>query len=264
MRTTIRHIQQKKERGEPIVMLTAYDYTSAKIAASAGVDILLVGDSLGMVIQGYDTTLPVTLDEMIYHTRAVVRGAPEALVIADLPFMTYQISPEQALATAGRVMQESGAQGVKLEGGAYMAETVRRLVQIGIPVMAHIGLTPQSVNQMGGWRVQGRSSAEAERLLADAKALAAAAAFALVLELTPAELAAAITAAIPIPTIGIGAGPHCDGQVQVLHDVLGLFEDFLPKHARRYAELAAAMRQAIGDYSADVRARAFPTAEQSF
>lgn len=264
MRTTIRHIQQKKERGEPIVMLTAYDYTSAKIAASAGVDILLVGDSLGMVIQGYDTTLPVTLDEMIYHTRAVVRGAPEALVIADLPFMTYQISPEQALATAGRVMQESGAQGVKLEGGAYMAETVRRLVQVGIPVMAHIGLTPQSVNQMGGWRVQGRSSAEAERLLADAKALAAAAAFALVLELTPAELAAAITAAIPIPTIGIGAGPHCDGQVQVLHDVLGLFEDFLPKHARRYAELAAAMRQAIGDYSADVRARAFPTAEQSF
>lgn len=264
MKTTIRHIQQKKERGEPIVMLTAYDYTTAKIAASAGVDILLVGDSLGMVIQGYETTLPVTLDEMIYHTRAVARGAPEALVIADMPFMTYQISPEQALANAGRVMQEGGAQGVKLEGGSHMAETVRRLVQVGIPVMAHIGLTPQSVNQFGGWRVQGRSSAEAERLRADAQALAAAGAFAIVLELTPAALAATITAASPIPTIGIGAGPHCDGQVQVIHDILGLFEDFLPKHARRYAELAATMRQAIGQYSADVRARAFPTAEQSW
>lgn len=259
MKTTIRTIQQKKERGEAIVMLTSYDYTSARLAAAAGVDILLVGDSLGMVIQGYDTTLPVTLDDIIYHTRAVVRGAPESLVVADMPFMSYQVSPEQALVNAGRVMQETGAQAVKLEGGAHMAATVQRLVQVGIPVMGHIGLTPQSVNQMGGWRVQGRSSAEADRLIADAGALAEAGAFSIVLELVPIELAAAITAAVPVPTIGIGAGPHCDGQVQVWHDILGLFSDFQPKHARRYADLGAAIRQAVSQYSADVRGRTFPT-----
>ncbi len=260
MKTTIRHIQQKKERREAIVMLTAYDYTSARLAASAGVDILLVGDSLGMVIQGYETTLPVTLDDIIYHTRAVVRGAPETLVVADMPFMTYQVSPEQALINAGRVMQETGAQAIKLEGGAHMAPTVQRLVQIGIPVMGHIGLTPQSVNQIGGWRVQGRSSTEADRLIADAEALAEAGAFSIVLELVPIELAATITARIPVPTIGIGAGPHCDGQVQVWHDILGLFSDFQPKHARRYADVGAAIRQAVSQYTEDVRARTFPTA----
>ncbi|MCO6453628.1 MAG: 3-methyl-2-oxobutanoate hydroxymethyltransferase [Caldilineales bacterium] len=258
MKTTIRNIQQQKERGEPIVMLTAYDYTSAKLAAHAGVDLLLVGDSLGMVIQGYETTLPVTLDDIIYHTRAVVRGAPATLVVADMPFMTYQVSPEQALTNAGRVMQESGAQAVKLEGGQAMAETVRRLVEVGIPVMGHIGLTPQSVNQLGGWRVQGRNPAEAERLIADALALEAAGAFGIVLELVPIELAAAITARLTIPTIGIGAGPHCDGQVQVFHDIIGLFEDFQPKHARRYAEAGAVIRQAVGQYAADVRGGVFP------
>lgn len=259
MKTTIRTIQQKKERGEQIVMLTAYDYTSARLAAGAGVDMLLVGDSLGMVIQGYETTLPVTLDDIIYHTRAVVRGAPESLVVADMPFMSYQVSPEQALVNAGRVMQETGAQAVKLEGGAHMAATVQRLVQVGIPVMGHIGLTPQSVNQMGGWRVQGRSSAEADRIIADARSLAEAGAFSIVLELVPIELAAAITAAVPVPTIGIGAGPLCDGQVQVWHDILGLFSDFQPKHARRYADLGAVIRQAVGQYAADVRGLAFPT-----
>ena len=185
MKTTILHIQRKKERGEPIVMLTAYDYTGARLAAAAGVDILLVGDSLGMVIQGHDTTLPVTLDDIIYHTRAVVRGAPDAFVVADMPFMTYQVSAEQALVNAGRVLQETGAQAVKLEGGAHMASTIQRLVQVGIPVMGHIGLTPQSVHQLGGWRVQGRSPEEADRLLADARALVDAGVFAIVLELVP-------------------------------------------------------------------------------
>lgn len=263
MKTTILHMQTKKNRGEPIVMLTAYDFTSAQFAQRAGVDMILVGDSLGMVIQGHDSTLPVTLDDMIYHTRAVVRGAPDTLVVTDMPFMTYQISPEQALANAGRVLQESGAQAVKLEGGVHMAETVRRLVINGIPVMGHIGLTPQSVNQLGGWRVQGRSAAAAEQLLADAQRLSEAGAFALVLELLPIELAAAISTAIPIPTIGIGAGPHCDGQVQVFHDILGLLEDFQPKHARRYAEVGATICQAIGQYCQEVRAGAFPTEDHA-
>jgi 3-methyl-2-oxobutanoate hydroxymethyltransferase len=258
MKTTIRHIQQKKDHGEPIVMLTAYDYTSAQIADTAGVDALLVGDSLGMVFQGHSTTLPVTLDDIIYHTRAVVRGAPNTLVVGDLPFMTYQISPEQALSNAGRLMQETNAHAVKLEGGSYLAETVRRLVLVGIPVMAHIGLTPQSVNQLGGWRVQGRSHEEAECLLADALALADAGAFAIVLELIPIELAAAISSAIEIPTIGIGAGPYCDGQIQVIHDILGLFDDFRPKHARRYTELGATIRRAIRQYGEDVRKGNFP------
>ncbi len=263
MKTTIRHIQQKKEQGEPIVMLTAYDYISAQLSARAGVDMLLVGDSLGMVIQGHKTTLPVTLEEMIYHTRAVVRGAPDTFIVADLPFMTYQISVQQALENAGRVMQETGAQAVKLEGGAHMAETVRRIVQVGIPVMGHIGLTPQSVNQLGGWRAQGRTSGEAEKLRVDAHSLAEAGAFAIVLELIPAELAAVLTAELSIPTIGIGAGPYCDGQVQVLHDILGLFESFQPKHARRYAELGHAIQEAVGQYCDDVRAHEFPTSEHA-
>ncbi|NOZ73002.1 MAG: 3-methyl-2-oxobutanoate hydroxymethyltransferase [Chloroflexi bacterium] len=263
MKTTILHIQQKKARGEPIVMLTAYDYTSAQLAESAGVDIILVGDSLGMVIQGHDTTLPVTLEDIIYHTRAVVRGAPNSLVVADMPFMTYQISPEQALENAGRVLQEGGAQAVKLEGGTNMVGTVKRLIAAGIPVMAHIGLTPQSVNQLGGWRVQGRNKAEIEGLLNDARALSDAGAFAIVLELVPIELAKAISDAISIPTIGIGAGPHCDGQVQVFHDILGLFEDFQPRHTRRYAEVGAIIRQAITQYCRDVRHHDFPTDEHA-
>lgn len=259
MKPSIRNIQQKKQKHEPIVMLTAYDYTSAQFAEMAGVDMILVGDSLGMVIQGHDSTLPVTLDDMIYHTRAVVRGAPNTLVVADMPFMTYQVSPEQALRNAGLLMQRSGAQAVKIEGGVHMAETVRRLTINGIPVMGHIGLTPQSVHQLGGWRVQGRTSAQAAQLLADARALSDAGAFAIVLELVPIELAKQISEDIPVPTIGIGAGPYCDGQVQVWHDILGMFEDFQPKHARRYAEVGALIRQAIGQYCQEVRERRFPT-----
>ncbi len=259
MKPSIRSIQQKKQKHEPIVMLTAYDYTSAQFAEMAGVDMILVGDSLGMVIQGHDSTLPVTLDDMIYHTRAVVRGAPNTLVVADMPFMTYQVSPEQALRNAGLLMQRSGAQAVKLEGGVHMAETVRRLTINGIPVMGHIGLTPQSVHQLGGWRVQGRTRDQAAQLLADARALSDAGAFAIVLELVPIELAQQISEDIPVPTIGIGAGPYCDGQVQVWHDILGMFEDFQPKHARRYAEVGAMIRQAIGQYCQEVRDRQFPT-----
>jgi 3-methyl-2-oxobutanoate hydroxymethyltransferase len=264
MQPSILALTKKKQRGEPIVMLTAYDFTSARLAHAAGVDVILVGDSLGMTIQGHDTTLPVTLDHIIYHTQAVVRGAPDTLVVADLPFMTYQIRPEQALRNAGRVLQETGAQAVKLEGGARMAETIGRLVEAGVPVMGHIGLTPQSVHQLGGWRVQGRGADAAARLLDDARAVAEAGAFALVLELIPADLAARITEAIPIPTIGIGAGPHCDGQVQVFHDILGLLEDFQPKHAKRYAHLAPIIREAIARYAQEVRERAFPTPEHSF
>lgn len=263
MKTSIRHIQQKKARSEPIVMLTAYDFTSAQFAAAAGVDMILVGDSLGMVIQGHETTLPVTLEDMIYHTRAVVRGATGTFVVADMPFMTYQISPEQALGNAGRLMQEALPQAVKIEGGSHMAQTVHRLVEAGIPVMGHIGLTPQSVNQLGGWRVQGRSAAEADRLMADADALAEAGAFAIVLELVPIELAAVISERIDVPTIGIGAGPYCDGQVQVWHDILGLFEDFQPKHARQYATLGATIREAIDHYCTEVRTHTFPADEHA-
>ncbi len=264
MKPTIRALQQKKTRSEPIVMLTAYDYSSARLAEAAGVDVILVGDSLGMTMQGHATTIPVTLDDIIYHTRAVVRGAPQTLIVADLPFMTYQISPEQAMRSAGRVLQESGAQTVKLEGGVFMADTIHRLVQAGVPVMAHIGLTPQSVHQFGGWRVQGRKEKEAEQLIQDARAVAEAGAFAVVLELVPAELAARITDMLPIPTIGIGAGPHCDGQVQVFHDILGLEEAFQPRHAKRYANLAPMIRDAIAQYAQEVRRGEFPTMEHAF
>uniref|UniRef100_UPI00257E9685 3-methyl-2-oxobutanoate hydroxymethyltransferase n=1 Tax=Chloroflexus sp. TaxID=1904827 RepID=UPI00257E9685 len=219
MRTTIRDIQQMRDRGERIPMVTAYDYTSAQIADRAGIPLILVGDSLGMVVLGYNSTVPVTLDDMIHHTRAVVRGTQKALVIGDLPFLTYT-SPEQAIQSAGRMLQEAGAQAVKLEGGVQIAPTIARLVQAGIPVMGHIGFTPQAVNQIG-LRVQGRRAAEARRLLADALAVQEAGAFAIVLELVPAELAQAITERLRIPTIGIGAGAGCSGQVQVWHDMLG-------------------------------------------
>jgi len=263
MRKTIRHFQQMKDRGERIPMVTAYDYTSARLAEAAGLPILLVGDSLGMVMLGYESTVPVTLDEMIHHAKAVVRGTQNALVVVDMPFMTYHVNPEQALVNCGRVMQQTGAQAVKIEGGARMAETVRRLTANGIPVMGHIGLTPQSVNQFGGYRVQGRSLEAARQLLADAVALEEAGAFAIVLELVPAELAALVSERLHIPTIGIGAGPGCDGQVQVWHDMLGLFEDFVPKHARRFGELGKAARAALATYASDVQAGAFPTEAHS-
>jgi len=264
MRLTIRDIQAMKERGEIIPMLTAYDYTSARLVEQAGVPLILVGDSLGMVVLGHDSTLPVTLGEMIHHTRAVVRGTQKALVGGDMPFMTYQISPEQALRNAGRFMQEGGCQAIKLEGGEKMAETTRRLVQAGIPVMGHIGLTPQSVNQLGGFRVQGRTVQDARQLIDDALAIEDAGAFALVLEAVPARLAAMITERLRIPTIGIGAGAGCDGQVQVLHDMLGLFEDFVPKHAKRYAMLGEEIRRAVREYIEEVQAGTFPTEAHSF
>jgi 3-methyl-2-oxobutanoate hydroxymethyltransferase len=259
VRVSVRYFQQQKEQGIPIVMLTAYDATMARIAEQAGVQVLLVGDTLGMVVQGHDTTVPVTLDEMLYHTRLVVRGTERAFIVGDLPFMTYNISSDQALANAARLLQQAGAQSVKLEGGRHMAPTIHRLVENGIPVMAHIGLTPQSVHQLGGWRIQGRTKTAAARLLDDAQAVAEAGAYAVVLELVPAELAALISQRVPIPTIGIGAGPGCDGQVQVVHDILGLFEAFVPSHTHQYAKLGEAMRAAIATYKTEVEQRLFPT-----
>jgi 3-methyl-2-oxobutanoate hydroxymethyltransferase len=259
VRTSVTYFQQQKERGIPLVMLTAYDATSARLAEKAGIQVLLVGDTLGMVVQGHDTTLPVTLDDMLYHTRMVVRGTETAFIIGDMPFMTYNLSPEQALENAARFLQQAGAQSIKLEGGGYIAPTIRRLVDNGIPVMAHIGLTPQSVYRLGGWRVQGRTAEAAVRLLEDAQAVQDAGAYAVVLELVPTELAALISERLHIPTIGIGAGPGCDGQVQVWHDLLGLFEAFVPKHTQRYASLGQTIGAALTAYKTDVEQRLFPT-----
>ncbi len=264
MRVTIRTFQEMKRRGEKIAMLTAYDYTSAKILESAGIPLLLVGDSLGQVVLGYDSTVPVTMDEMIHHVRAVVRGTTTAHVVADMPFMSFQADRGEAVRNAGRLLKEGGAQSVKLEGGARTAETVSRIVESGIPVMGHVGLTPQSVNQLGGYRVQGRSPKAAVQLMEDVRALEDAGAYSIVLELLPAPLAADITDRLSVPTIGIGAGPGCDGQVQVFHDLMGLFTDFVPKHTRRYAALADAIRDAAAGYAADVQAQSFPSARESF
>jgi 3-methyl-2-oxobutanoate hydroxymethyltransferase len=257
-----------KAEGAPIAMLTAYDFPFARIFDNAGVDMLLVGDSLGMVVQGAESTLPVTLDEIIYHTRMVVRARRRALVIADLPFLTYQVSVEQALANSGRLIKEGGAEAVKLEGGITMAETIRRVVDIDIPVMGHIGLTPQSIHRMGGHRVQGRRSGKSagcrERLLEDAAAVEQAGAFAMVLEGIPAQLAREITERAAIPTIGIGAGVGCDGQVLVMHDVLGLSESFLPRFAKPYANLWQDASAAATSYVREVRERTFPTADHSY
>ena len=263
-RVTIRDIARMKSRGERIPMVTVYDYTSARVADAAEIPVVLVGDSLGMVVLGYDSTIPVTMDDMVHHTKMVARGCRQALIVADLPFMTYQVDQGQALTNAARLLQEGGAQTVKLEGGEAVAETVHRVVQAGIPVMGHIGLTPQSVNAFGGFRVQGRLRAEAVQLLKDAQALQDAGAYSVVLELVPAPLARLITQRLTIPTIGIGAGPECDGQVQVLHDMLGLFTDFVPKHAKQYATLGDAMKQAFIDYAREVRDGDFPTEQQSF
>lgn len=263
-RLTINHIRQKKERGERICMLTAYDYITARLLDEAGVDMILVGDSLANTVLGYENTLPVTLEEMLHHTRAVMRGAHNALVVGDMPFMSYQLGEEQALTTAGRFLKETGCQAVKLEGGVRSAPAVRRIVEAGIPVMGHIGLTPQSINQLGGFRVQGKTPKAAVGLLHDAKALEEAGAFAIVLECVPSLLAKTITCRLSIPTIGIGAGPACDGQVQVLSDILGYFDDFVPKHARRYANLGVSVRDAVECYMADVKSQAFPTAKETF
>ncbi len=263
MRVTVQQLRDWKREGQRFAVLTAYDYSTAKLLDQAGIPVLLVGDSMGQVMLGYENTLPVTLEYTIRHTAAVVRGSKNALVVADMPFMTYQPSQEDALRNAGRVLKESGAQAIKLEGGAWMAPTVRRLVDAGVPVMAHIGLTPQSVHQMG-YKVQGKTVQAAAKLLTDAAALDQAGALSLVLEGVPAALARRITASVGMPTIGIGAGPHCDAQVQVIHDILGLFTDFQPKHARRYAELGAAIQDAAGRYAADVVSGAFPSDKESF
>ena len=263
MRITVNEIREMKLKNEKIAMLTAYDYSTAKLVDEAGVPLILVGDSLGMVLLGYESTIPVTMDEMIHHTKAAVRGTEKALIIGDMPFMTYHTSISDALRNAARFIQEGGAQAVKLEGGVTVAETAKRIVDCGIPVMGHIGLTPQSVHQLGGHKVQGKTPEAAERLLIDARALEQAGTFAIVLELVPAPLSKLITEKISIPTIGIGAGPDCDGQVQVISDLLGLFADFVPKHAKQYAKLAGTIRTAIGDYIAEVKSGSFPTAEHS-
>ena len=262
-RVTIRDISQMKARGEKIPMLTAYDYTTARLADAADIPIVLVGDSLGMVVLGYDSTIPVTMEDMIHHVKMVVRGCQKALIVADLPFMSYQIDHAQALTNAARLLQEGGAQTVKLEGGESVAETVHRIVECGIPVMGHIGLTPQSVNAFGGYRVRGRRRQEAVQLMKDAKALEDAGAYAVVLELVPTPLAGLISQRLTIPTIGIGAGPECDGQVQVFHDMLGLFTDFVPKHAKRYANLGQTIQEAFSRYAQEVKDGTFPTAKES-
>jgi 3-methyl-2-oxobutanoate hydroxymethyltransferase len=261
---TVPDLLAMKAAGRRIVMLTCYDAAFARLLEQAEVDVLLVGDSVNQVLAGQETTLSATLDQMIYHAASVRRGARRALVFVDLPFLTYQVSPTEAIRNAGRVLQESGAHGVKLEGGRPMAETVRALVDRGIPVIGHLGLTPQSVHALGGYRVQGREAAAAERLLADALALEEAGACAIVLELLPAVLAKRITAALTIPTIGIGAGVGCDGQVLVLHDMLGLNEMFNPKFLKRYAELGEAVRAAVRSYAAEVRDGTYPGPEHSF
>ncbi len=249
-----------KQQGRKISVLTAYDFTTARLLDAAGVDCLLVGDSLGMVVQGRETTLHVTLDQMVYHAEMVARAARRALVVADLPFLSYQASPKQAILSAGRFLKETRCQAVKLEGGRRMAATIAALVDAEIPIMGHVGLTPQSVRRLGGYKVQ----RDADAIVADAEAVAEAGAFAIVLECVPVDVAAKITAALPIPTIGIGAGPHCDGQVLVSSDLLGLFDDFRPKFVRRYAELGNLIKKAAAAYVADVAAGRFPTDQESF
>ena len=263
-RTTVLTLHEKYQRGEPISMLTAYDYPSARALDEAGIDAILVGDSLAMVVLGYPNTLSVTMDEMLHHARAVRRGAERALLVGDMPFMSYQADAAEAIRNAGRFLQEAGMNAVKLEGGCAVADTVRAIVQAGIPVLGHIGLTPQSSNALGGFRVQGRTAEAARTLLEDALALEAAGCFALVIESVPERVASFITQRLSIPTIGIGAGAGVSGQVLVTHDLLGLYDRFSPKFAKRYAELGQAMRSAAGAYRAEVEARAFPAREHTY
>lgn len=255
--------RQKKERGEPITMLTAYDYPTAMAIDKAGIDSILVGDSLAMVVLGYENTLPVTMDEMLHHARAVARGAKTALLIGDMPFMSYQVSVEDAVRNAGRFLQQANMDAVKLEGGRERADAVRAIVGAGIPVMGHLGLTPQSVNQLGGFRAQGKTATAAKRLLEDAQILEEAGAFSIVLESVPARLAELISKKISIPTIGIGAGLGCDGQVLVTHDLLGLFDRFTPKFVKKYANLHEVMNKAFTEYVDDVETKKFPAAEHA-
>jgi 3-methyl-2-oxobutanoate hydroxymethyltransferase len=261
---TVLDIQRKRDEGEKIAVLTAYDFPLARLMDLAGVDIILVGDSVGSVISGYDTTLPVTMDEMIYHTRAVARGTAQAMVVTDLPFLSFQVDPAEARRNAGRLVKEGGAQAVKIEGGVHLVETIRGIVNMGIPVMGHIGLTPQSIHRMGGYRVQGKKEEQARQLMADAKAVQEAGAFAVVLEAIPSGLAREITASLDIPTIGIGAGVHCDGQVLVVHDILGLCEKYSPKFVKKFADVSATISRGIEDYIREVKEGTFPDEEHSF
>ncbi|HEX9024424.1 MAG TPA: 3-methyl-2-oxobutanoate hydroxymethyltransferase [Geobacteraceae bacterium] len=261
---TILDIQKMKAEGEKISVLTCYDYPTARIMDCCGIDVMLVGDSLGVVVAGCENTLPVTVDEMVYHTRAVTRSEPKALVVADMPFLSYQVDVSEARRNAGRLVKEGGAAAVKLEGGENVAATIRAIVDMDIPVMAHIGLTPQSIHRMGGYRVQGKSEDQAQRLLADAAAIEEAGAFAVVLEGIPQKLASRITAELAIPTIGIGAGAHCDGQVLVIHDILGLCEKYSPKFVKRYADLKPLIADAVSRYIAEVKGGEFPTDAHSF
>ena len=257
----IRDMKQKKQK---VTMLTAYDYGTAAIVDEAGIDIILVGDSLGMVVLGYDSTLPVTMEDMIHHTKAVCRGAKRAMVLGDMPFMSYQASVDEAVRNAGRFLQEAGAHGVKLEGGREVAEVTRRIASAGIPVMAHLGLTPQSVHQLGGYKVQGKGDTAAKRMIEDAQILEEAGAFAVVLECVPVPLAREITESLTMTTIGIGAGVHCDGQVLVVNDMLGIFERFTPKFVKKYANLNSQMKEAVRQYCDEVRAGEFPDDAHSF
>jgi 3-methyl-2-oxobutanoate hydroxymethyltransferase len=261
---TVLDIQRMKEEGEKITVLTAYDYPFARLMSQAGIDVILVGDSVGSVVSGYDNTLPVTMEEMLYHTRAVVRGSGGALVVADLPFLSYQVDLRDARLNAGRLIKEGGAQAVKLEGGENVAATIRAIVDMDIPVVGHIGLTPQSIHRMGGFRVQGKKEEQARQLLADARAVQEAGAFALVLEGIPADLGRRITESVTIPTIGIGAGVNCDGQVLVIHDILGLCEKYSPKFVKKYADVSGIIRGGIEDYIREVKAGEFPDEEHSF
>ena len=263
-RKTVLDILQMKQSGEKIAVLTSYDYPFARLVDGEGIDVILVGDSVGSVVSGYDTTLPVTMDEMIYHTRAVVRGSDQALIVADMPFMSYQVDQRDARLNAGRLIKKGGAHAVKLEGGMNVASTIRSIVDMDVPVMGHIGLTPQSIHRMGGYKVQGREEAQACQLLADAQAVEEAGAFAIVLEGIPADLAAKVTAAVSIPTIGIGAGIDCDGQVLVIHDILGLCEKYSPKFVKKYADVSGLIKTGISDYIREVKAGDFPDDEHSF
>ncbi len=261
---TTKTVLRMKETGEKIAMLTGYDYLVAKNLDQVGVDIILVGDSLGNVVQGHETTLPVTVDDMIYHARAVKRAVRNALIVVDMPFMSFQTSVDDAVRNCGRLMKEVGVGAVKLEGGAYIAEIVKHLVTIGIPVMGHLGLTPQAINKFGTYEVRAQDEPEAKELLHDAKVLEEAGVFAIVLEKIPSSLARKVTKELKIPTIGIGAGPHCDGQVLVVYDMLGLTEEFRPRFVRRYAEVAETMRGAFKQYIKDVKNGGFPSSRESY
>ncbi len=260
----VNYFRKKKEDKEKIIALTAYDASTAKFAEEAGVELILVGDSLGMAVLGYETTVPVTIEQSLHHCKAVANSAKKAFVVGDMPFMTYQISAEQAMTNAARYLQEGGVNAVKIEGGKDMASTVERLVNAGVPVMGHIGLLPQKVLTSGGYKIAGKNADETTRLIEDAKALEAAGIFSLVLECMPAEVAKEISEAVSIPTIGIGGGVDCDGQIQVVNDILGLFTEFLPRHARRYAHLGEEIKKAFSSYVSDVSNKQFPADEESF